>query len=86
MPKLKPLQVGLSLGTTLAVIYTLRTLVYWMFPGFVVTIAQKLPADIASMQPSAILPSAYAAGIILLFIAGLIWGVVFSLVYNWIVK
>lgn len=86
MPKLKPLSVGLSLGITLAVIYTLRTLVYWLFPGFVVTIAQKLPYDIASLQPAAILPSAYVAGIIVLFIAGLIWGIAFSLIYNWVAK
>lgn len=86
MQKLKPLQVGLSLGVTLAVIYTLRTIVYWLFPGFVVTVAQRLPADIASMQPSAVLPSAYVAGITLLFIAGFIWGIVFSLIYNWFAK
>ena len=86
MAKLKPLSVGLSLGITLVVIYTLRTLVYWLFPGFVVTIAQKLPYDIASLQPAAILPSAYAAGIIVLFIAGMVWGTVFSLIYNWISK
>lgn len=86
MPKLKPLSVGLSLGLTLAIIYTLRTLVFWLFPGFVVTIAQKLPADIASLQPSIVLPSAYVAGIILLFIAGFIWGIVFSSIYNWVTK
>lgn len=86
MPKLKPLQVGLSLGITLAIIYTLRTLVYWLFPGFVVTLAQKLPADIASMQPSAVLMPAYLAGIILLFIAGFVWGAVFSYIYNWVAK
>ena len=86
MPKLKPLSVGLSLGLTLAVIYTLRTLVFWLFPGFVVSVAQRLPYDIASMQPAAILPSAYTAGIILLFIAGLIWGIIFSFIYNWISK
>lgn len=86
MPKLKPFYVGLSLGMTLAVVYTLRTLVYRLFPGFVVTVAQRMPADIAQMQPSAILPSAYFAGIILLFIAGFIWGIVFSLIFNWIAK
>ncbi|MBI2541775.1 hypothetical protein HYV80_03645 [Candidatus Woesearchaeota archaeon] len=86
MPKLKPLYTGLSLGITLAIIYTLRTLVFWMFPGFVVTIAQKLPYDIASLQPLAILPSAYVAGITFLFAAGFVWGVVFAWVHNWIAK
>lgn len=86
MPKLKPLSVGLGLGITLVIIYTLRTTVSWLFPGFVATIAQRLPYDLASLQPSAILPSAYAAGIMVLFIAGFIWGIVFAWVYNWVAK
>ena len=84
MAKLKPLSVGLSLGIFLPVVYTLRTLVFWLFPNFIVSLAQKLPYDMTFVQPATITPGAFVIGIVVLFIAGFVWGAIFAFVYNWI--
>lgn len=82
MAKLKPLSVGLSLGIFLALIYTIRTVLIWMFPNFVLTLAKKISYSMIFIQPAIITFDAYLTGVIALFVVGLVAGVVFSLVYN----
>lgn len=83
MAELKPLSVGLSLGMFLPIAYTLRTIVFWLFPNFIVNLAQKLPYDMAFVQPSTITLGAFVIGLVILFVAGFIWGVIFAFIYNW---
>ena len=78
MAKLKPVQLGLSLGISLVIIY--------IFPNLIVNLARKLPYDMAFIKPAVILPSAFVTGIILLLAIGLAFGYVFALVYNRIAK
>jgi len=84
MKKLKPLSVGLSLGIFLPIVYTLRTIIFWMFPNFVIELMQRLPYDMAFMQPGTIIPSAFVTGVVVLFAAGFVWGIVFAYIFNWI--
>ncbi len=86
MPKLKPLTIGLILGVFLAVIYTIRTVIVWLFPGFIVNLAKKITYNMISVQPAVITVDAFVIGVIVLFIGGLVWGIVFALVYNWVNK
>ncbi|HLC50139.1 MAG TPA: DUF5676 family membrane protein [Candidatus Nanoarchaeia archaeon] len=86
MAKLKPVQLGLSLGISLVIIYILRTVIFWIFPNLIVNLARKLPYDMAFIKPAVILPSAFVTGIILLLAIGLAFGYVFALVYNRIAK
>jgi len=86
MAKLKPLTIGLTLGTFLAVIYAIRTVIIWLFPNFVVNLAKKITYNMISIQPAVITVDAFVIGLVVLFVAGLVWGVVFSLVYNKVVK
>ena len=83
MPKLKPLSVGLSLGIFLAVIYTIRTIVIWLFPDFVLNLAKKITYNMISLQPAVITVDAFVIGVVALFVGGLVWGIVFAYVYNW---
>jgi len=82
MTKLKPLLVGLSLGISFSIVYTLRTAIFWMFPNFIVSLSQKLPYDMAFIQPGKIIATAFLAGIAALFVAGMVFGIIFALVYN----
>ncbi len=86
MPKLKPLTIGLTFGIFLAILYTLRTIVLMLFPDFVVNWANKIMYNMISIKAPAITIDAFVIGIVVLFIAGFICGVVFSLVYNKVVK
>ncbi len=86
MAKLKPLTIGLTLGAFLAVIYAIRTVIIWLFPNFVVNLAKKITYNMISIQPAVITVDAFVIGLAVLFVAGLVWGVVFSLVYNKVVK
>ena len=86
MAKLKPLTIGLTLGAFLAVIYAIRTVIIWLFPNFVVNLAKKITYNMISIQPAVITVDAFVIGLVVLFVAGLVWGVVFSLVYNKVVK
>ena len=86
MPKLKPSSVGLTLGIMLAILYTLRTIILLLFPDFVVSWANKIMYNMISIKAPAITIDAFIIGIVVLFIAGFIWGVVFSAVYNRVVK
>ena len=86
MPKLKPLSIGLTLGIFLAVIYTIRTIIIWLFPNFVVNLAKKVTYNMIFIQPAAITLDAFVIGVVVLFVAGLIWGIVFGIVYNWVAR
>ena len=86
MPKLKPLSIGLTLGVFLAVIYTIRTIIMWLFPNFIVNLAKKITYNMISIQPAVITADAFVIGVVVLFVGGLVWGIVFALIYNWIVK
>ena len=86
MAKLKPLTIGLTLGAFLAVVYAIRTVIIWLFPNFVVNLAKKITYNMISIQPAVITVDAFVIGIVVLFIAGFVWGIVFSLVYNKVVK
>ncbi len=86
MPKLKPLTIGLILGVFLAVIYTIRTFIVWLFPNFIVNLAKKITYNMISIQPAVITIDAFVIGVIALFVGGLVWGIVFAWIYNWVVK
>ena len=86
MAKLKPAKIGLTLGLMLAVLYTLRTIILLSFPGFVVSWANKMMYNMISIRMPVITIDAFVIGVIVLFIAGFIWGIIFSLVYNKVVK
>ena len=86
MAKLKPITIGLTLGAFLAVIYTIRTVIIWLFPNFVVNLAKKITYNMISIQPAVITLDAFVIGVVTLFIGGLVWGIVFAMVYNWVNK
>lgn len=86
MAKLKPSSVGLSLGLFLAILYTLRTIILWLFPNFAVNVANKVMYKMITINPPAITVDSFVIGVIVLFVAGLVWGIVFAWVYNWIAK
>lgn len=86
MAKLKPLTIGLTLGLFLAVIYTIRTIIIWLFPNFVVNLAKKITYNMISIQPAVITIDAFVIGVVVLFVAGLVWGIVFAWVYNRVAK
>ena len=86
MPKLKPAKIGLTLGLMLVILYTLRTIILLLFPDFVVNFANKIMYNMISIGMPVITIDAFVTGIIVLFIAGFIWGVVFAFVYNKVVK
>lgn len=86
MAKLKPLSVGLALGVFLAICYVIRTIVIWLFPNFIVNLAQRVTYNMLALQPPVITIDAFVIGIILLFVGGLITGIIFALVYNWVGK
>ena len=82
MAKLKGAKIGLALGAMLAILYTLRTIVLLLFPDFVVNWANKIMYNMVSIKEPVITVDAFVTGVIVLFVAGVIWGVVFSWVYN----
>ena len=82
MAKLKPLSVGLSLGIFLPIVYALRTIIFWIFPNLIVSLSQKLPYDMAFIQPGTIIVNAFLIGMVVLFVVGLIFGIIFAFVYN----
>mgnify|MGYP001568324538 FL=1 len=86
MAKLKPLTIGLTLGAFLAVIYAIRTIIIWLFPNFVVNLAKKITYNMISIQPAVITVDAFVIGLVVLFVAGLVWGIIFAWVYNKVVK
>ena len=86
MPKLKPLSIGLTLGIFLVAIYTIRTIIIWLFPDFVVNLAKKVTYNMISIQPAVITVDAFVIGVVVLFVGGLVWGIVFAFVYNWIAR
>ena len=86
MAKLKGTKIGLTLGLMLAVLYTLRTIILLLFPDFVVSWANKIMYNMISIRMPVITIDAFVTGVIVLFAAGFIWGIVFSLVYNKVVK
>ena len=86
MAKLKPTKIGLTLGVMLAILYTLRTIVLLLFPNFVVNVVNKVMYRMISINVPVITIDSYAIGIIVVFIAGFVFGAIFSLVYNKAVK
>ena len=82
MAKLKPAKIGLTLGLMLAVLYTIRTIILLLFPDFVVNWANKITYSMISIRMPVITIDAFIIGVVILFFAGLVWGTVFSLVYN----
>ncbi len=86
MPKLKPLSIGLTLGIMLAILYTIRTIVLLLFPNFIVNISNKVVYKMITINPPVITIASFVVGIIALFLGGLILGIVFALVYNWVNK
>ena len=85
MAKLKPTKIGLALGLMLAILYTLRTVVLLLFPDFVVNVGNKIMYNMIDIKIPVITIDAFVTGVVVLFIAGFIWGIVFSLVYNEVV-
>ena len=86
MAKLKPTKIGLALGIILAILYTLRTIVLLLFPDFVVNWANKIMYNMIDIKAPVITLNYFVIGVVVLFVAGFIWGIVFSFVYNKIVK
>ena len=86
MAKLKPTKIGLTLGVMLAILYTLRTIVLMLFPDFVVNWANKIMYNMIAIKAPAITIDAFVIGVVVLFVAGFIWGIVFSVVYNKVVR
>ena len=86
MVKLKPISIGLTLGYMLVILYTLRTIALLLFPNFIVNIWNKIFYNMISIKPPVITADAFVIGIVGLFIAGFVLGVVFSLAYNKVVK
>ena len=84
--KLNGLSIGLILGLFLAIVYTVRTIVLWLFPNFVVNLAKKITYNMIYIQPAIITADAFVIGLVVLFVGGLIWGIVFAWVYNWVSK
>ena len=82
MAKLKPAKIGLTLGLMLAVLYTIRTIILLLFPDFVVNWANKITYSMISIRMPVITIDAFIIGVVVLFFAGLVWGTVFSFVYN----
>ena len=86
MPILKPLTIGLTLGIFLAAIYTIRTIIIWLFPDFVVNLAEKITYNMITVQTAVITIDSFVVGVVVLFVGGFVWGIVFALVYNWVAK
>ena len=86
MAKLKPASVGLALGLMLAILYTIRAIVLLLFPNFAVNVAKKVVNNVISIQPPVITSDSYVIGVVVVFIAGLVWGIIFSWVYNLVSK
>ena len=84
--KLNVLSIGLTLGLFLAIAYTVRTIIVWLFPNFVVNLAKKITYNMVYIQPAIITADAFVIGVVALFVGGLIWGIVFAWVYNWVNK
>ncbi|MDP3765759.1 MAG: DUF5676 family membrane protein [Nanoarchaeota archaeon] len=84
MAKLKSLSVGLALGVFLAIIYTVRTIIIWLFPNFIVNLAKKMTYNMIYIQPAVITIDSFVIGIVALFVCGLILGIIFAWVYNWV--
>lgn len=86
MAKLKPTSVGLALGLMLAIVYTVRAVVLLLFPNFAVNVAKKVVSNMIPIQPPVITADSYVIGVVTVFIAGLIWGIIFSWAHNWVAK
>ena len=86
MAKLKGTKIGLTLGIMLAVLYTLRTIVLLLFPDFVVNWANKIMYNMIDIKAPVITLNSFVTGVVVLFVAGFIWGIVFSFVYNKVIK
>ena len=86
MAKLKPLAIGLTIGAMLAVLATLKTIFLLLFPDFVVNFANKIMYKMITINPPIITIDSFFIVIFTLFFAGLVLGIVFSLVYNKVVK
>ncbi|MBI2654445.1 hypothetical protein HYX02_06590 [Candidatus Woesearchaeota archaeon] len=86
MAKLKPLSLGLALGVFLVICYVIRTIVIWLFPNFVVNLAKKVTYNMLALQPPVITIDAFVIGLVVLFVGGLITGIIFAWVYNWVGK
>ena len=86
MAKLKPLSVGLALGIMLAILSTLKTIFLLLFPNFIVNVSNKIMYRMIAINPPVITIDSFVIVIVTLFFGGLVLGVVFSLVYNKVVK
>ena len=82
MAKLKPSSIGLTLGSMLAVLYAIRTIILFLFPDFVVNVANKIMYSMISIKSPVITIDAFVIGVVVLFFAGFVLGTIFSLVYN----
>ena len=86
MPKLKPLSVGLTIGTMLAVLATLKTIFLLLFPNFIVNFSNKIVYRMITINPPVITIDSFSIVILTLFFAGFVLGTIFSFAYNWIAK
>ena len=86
MAKLKPLSVGLALGIMLAVLSALKTIFLLLFPNFIVNISNKIMYRMITVNLPVITIDSFVIVIVTLFFGGLALGVVFSLVYNKVMK
>ena len=86
MANLNAKSVGLSLGSLLAILYTIRTIFLLLFPDFLVKYVNKIMYNMISIKEPVITADAFVIGIVVLFVAGFIFLAVFSLVYNKVVK
>ena len=86
MPKLTQIKIGFTLGIMLAILYTIRTIILLLFPGFVVNWANKVMYNMIAIKVPVITIESFVVGVIVLFIGGFVLGTVFSLVYNRVAK
>ena len=82
MPKLKPLSVGLTIGTMLAVLAALKTIFLLLFPNFIVNVSNKIVYRMITINPPVITIDSFFIVILTLFFGGLVLGIIFSLIYN----
>ena len=86
MAKLKPVSLGLTLGVMLVILSTLKTIFLLLFPNFIVNVSNKIMYRMITINPPIITIDSFVISLIVLFIDGLVLGIIFAWVYNWVNK
>ena len=84
--KLKPTSIGLTLGILLVILTTLKTIIIYLFPDLIVKYSNKITYGMISIRPPVITSDAFVIVIAAVFFGGLVLGIAFSWVYNWVVR